>query len=297
MMLNIYSIYGINISIPFECPRLQLAPEGTVPDLIIEEGCVPFSLTDPVANINNWQAKPGQFLLRGGRRSGRFLVENGNRIVLQKNPGAESERLFISLSTGVLAALFCQRGQLVLHASVVTTPRGAIAISGESGVGKSTAQATLLTRGCRMLTDDVTVLNTSENGQILALPGISKINLCDDAIIKLGIRIESLQRNPLRIIKAILPVSQDRMIMEPVPLRELYLLRKYSGKWLRISQTVGADKFTLLQECLYGPLFPEEHPGMFSTISALADQIELKILERPMHGCSVEEVAEAIYNG
>ena len=296
-MTYLYSLYELNIAVPFPCPLLIPASAGALPDVTIDEGDVPYDLPEAQAKIDNWQATPGRFLLRGGRRSGRFLVEDGRRITLQRNPAADDDRLFTSLTTGVLAALLNQRGHLVLHASVVMTPRGAVALSGESGVGKSTAQAALLARGCSMLTDDVTVLKLSGDGQVMVLPGISKINLCDDAATKLGFDVATLQRNPLRKIKVVLPVDHSCMVKNPVPLKEIFLLNRYAGKGLNVSVLTGSEKFIRLQECFYGPLFPEEHPGMFATLGALVEQIEMKTIERPVSGCSVNKVVEAILHG
>ena len=292
-----YTLFGLNLAVPFPCPMLPPAPAGIEPDVTVVEGPVPFSLEAPKVEIDNWQATPDRFLLRGGRRSGRFLVEDGLRIILQRNPNAENERLFMSLSTNVIGALLCQRGQLVLHAGVVMTPRGAVAISGESGAGKSTAQAALLARGCQMVADDVSVLRKSDDAQITVLPGISNINMCEDAAIKLGIDVVNLPRNPLRNIKVLVPVSHNCMITEPVPLKELYLLRRYPGNGLLTKRLTGSEKFLYLQECCYGPLFSEKHADLFEVLSSLADQIEMKVLDRPIHGCSVDKVAEAILHG
>jgi hypothetical protein len=296
-MTYLYTLYGLTLAVPFPCPMLTIAVDGSEPDVTVVEGPVPYNLTNPIADIDNWQATPGRYLVRGGRRAGRFLVEDGRRITLQRNPAADDDRLYACLTSVVIGALLCQRGQLVLHASVVITPRGAVAISGESGAGKSTTQAALLARGCHVVTDDVTVLWWARNGQVMVLPGISKINLCEDAAAKLGHDVASLPRNPLRKTKVVVPVDLDRMITEPVPLKELYLLQRHSGQGINISRLAGAEKFYRLQECLYGPLFPEEHPGMFANMSSLAEQIEMKILERPTYGCSVDRVAETILHG
>src|SRR6185369_10421226 len=104
--------------------------------------------------------------------SGRFLVEGGRRITLYRNPTAKDVRLCAHLLAAVIAALLRQRGLLVLHANVVTTPRGAVAITGASGAGKSTTQAALMSLGCRMVTDDITVVSMGSDGRILALPGV-----------------------------------------------------------------------------------------------------------------------------
>jgi len=293
-MSYIYNLYGLTLAVPFICSILVPAETDAIPDITIVEGPVPHNLVAPIAEDQHWQASPGCFLLRGGRRAGRFLVENGQLITLYRNPAAEDEQLCAYLISTVIVALLRQRGQLVLHANVIMTPRGAVAISGESGAGKSTAQGALMARGCRMVTDDVTVLKIGSDGQVLVLPGLPKMNLCEDAAINFGHNVDRLQRNPLRSIKVVVPIGHADMVVEPVPLRSIYLLSRHHGQGITINQLTGFNKFAALQKCIYGPLFPEEHPGVFAYISALAEQVEMLAIERPTYGCSVNKVAEAI---
>lgn len=292
-----YNIFGVTIEVPFKCSVLSQVSSDMVPDVVVVEGVVPNKLVLPKAEGSNWQAAPGQFLLRAGRRAGRFLVEDGSRITLHRNPAAEDERLCANLITIVIVALLRQRGYLVLHANVVMTPRGAIAISGESGAGKSTTQGALMARGCRMIADDITVLYLGDVGQVLVMPGIPKLNLCEDAAIKLGYDVTGLRRNPLRKIKVFVPVKLDDMMTEPVPLKSLYLLHRHQGKNINVFSLLGAEKFNGQQECIYGPLFPDEHQNLFSIISALAQQVDMFRIERPSSGCSMDLVAEAILHG
>lgn len=296
-MTYTYRLFGLTLAVPFLCPILPPAPNNAVPEITVTEGTVPYNLTSAIAEDQNWQAAPGRFLLRGGRRAGRFLVEDGQHVTLQRNPAAEDEVLCANLITSVIVALLRQRGQLVLHANVVMTPRGAVAICGESGAGKSTTQVALLALGCCIVSDDVTVLKLGNDGQVLVLPGISRLNLCEDAAVKFGYNVACLPRNPLRSVKVFIPVDHSDMVTEPVPLKVLYQLSCHLGKDLNIRRLTGAKKFISQQECIYGPLFPEEHSGMFSHIRALADQVEMIQIERPAKGCSVNKVAEMILYG
>jgi hypothetical protein len=296
-MIYNYSIYGITVSVPFPCSMLVPSPSGVVPDISITEGEVPRRLVSAVLDGPNWQAAPGIFLFRGGPRSGRFLIEKGERILFQRNPSADEEILSAHLITRALVAMMRQRGNLVLHANVVQTPRGCVAISGESGAGKSTAHAALVTRGCRMVADDIAVLFIQENGRIMVIPGISKMNLCEDAAIKLGHNLADLQRNPLRSNKVIVPVAPVDIVSEPVPLTALYLLSQHSGEKVNITRLTGADKLGGQLDCIYGPLFPEEHSGIIKFIHALSEQVEMYRIERPCLGDSVHQVVAAILNG
>jgi hypothetical protein len=148
-----------------------------------------------------------------------------------------------------------------------------------------------------MVADDVTVLQLGHDGQVRVMPGVPKINLCEDAAIRLGHDVESLQRSSLWNFKVVVPVEHHDMVAEPVPLKRLYLLNQHSGKGLKISPLAGPEKFAGLQECIYGPLFPEDHPVMFPYLRAMSEQVEVTRLERPSYGCSVNQVVEVILHG
>ena len=257
---------------------------------------MPRTLIGAVAAGENWQASPGRFLWRGGARAGRFLVEDGRRITLERNPASEDAMLAAHLLSAVLAALLRQRGMLVLHANTAVTRRGAVTMSGETGAGKSTTLAALMKRGCAMLADDITVLRLSADNKVEALPGISKLNLCEDAAERLGHAVDKLPRNPLRRIKVVLP-THNKMASTPASVYAIYLLNSSPKSGVTLQSLSGADKFSALQECIYGPLFPEEHPEQFGLLAEISNQVRIFRLDRPSSGWSAPEVAEAILNG
>jgi len=49
-----------------------------------------------------------------------------------------------------------------------------------------------------------------------------------------------------------------------------------------------------VQECVYGPLLPQEHPGQFALFAAVAKQVAVYRLSRPAQRWSVAEVADAL---
>lgn len=291
-----YRVYGLTLHVPFPCPVLTDAPADVLPDVTVIEGSVPFTLESPLAKGDNWQLASGRFLFQANRRVGRFLVENGTRVTVERNPSADDDMLAVPMMGIVLATILIQRGHLVLHANTAITPTGAVVVSGESGTGKSTTLAALLDRGCAMLSDDITVLSYGAEGQVQALPGISHLHLCEDAARTLGHDIEGLPRYPWRRMKAAVP-SHEFMATAPAPLRAIYLLHMYSGDTLRISTLKGHEKFSALQECLFGPLLLQEHAGLFALLASVAEQVSMFRIERPASGWSVHKVVEAILHG
>jgi len=292
-MIYQYSLYELTMQLTFPCPALTAAPADAVADVQMIEGDVPRELPGAVVEGENYQAAPGRFLLRGGLRAGRFLVENGRTITLQRNAAVEESRLAAHFLSSVLAATLRQRGLIVLHANAAVTPCGAVVISGESGAGKSTTLAALLARGCSMLADDITVLRMGKDNIVKVVPGLSKLNLCEDAAYRLGHNVEELPRNLLRRIKVVVP-AKNRLVTKPAPLDSIYLLKKSANKALHVTMLNGADKFAAVQECIYGPLFQEEHSSRFDMLAAIANQATIYRLERPASHWSVDEIAGVI---
>jgi hypothetical protein len=296
-MAYTYTIFELTLAVPFPCPMLSLAPIGAVADVEVIEGQVPRNLPEATLKGQNWELAHRIFLFRGGSRAGRFLVEGGERITLERNPSAEESLICSFLLTTVIAVLLQQRGLLVLHANVVVTPRGAIAIAGTSGAGKSTTQAALLKQGSLMLTDDVTVLRSQPDGTVVALPGVPKMNLCEDAALKLGHDIKNLPRNPLQSLKVVIPVALGDSMAEPVTLKAIYLISRHSGDGLVVNQLKGIAKFVAMQDCIYGPQLTEELPELFSLLRAVTEQVDITTLQRPIRGCSLNKVMEEVLHG
>ena len=295
-MRFIYSIYGLSIGLPFQCPGLAEAASGEVPDITVEEGDVPRQLEKVITEEGYWQIGPGKFLLRGGLRSGRFLVENGARITLQKNPAAEEERLAVHFLSSVLAVLLQQRGMLVLHANAAVIPRGAVVIAGLSGAGKTTTLASLVARGFPMLADDITVLGLGAGGRVEVLPGAPHLHLCQETADELGYDISDVPRYPWRRMKASVPVK-GLMATSPTQLGGIYLLSTEQSGEVTVEMMTGTDKFIALQQCFYGPLIPPDQCALFTVHSAVLEQTPVYRLRRPEAGWSVNDVVEAILNG
>ena len=291
-----YRAYGLTIQVPFACPALTPAdagPAADAVDVVVRERPVPGRLSAPRFGEASWDAAPGEFLLRGGQRSGRFLVEEGS-VLLERNRECDEAVLARHFTDQVLAALLRQRGLLVLHANAVQTPDGVVVIGGESGSGKSTTLAALLRRGCRMLSDDMTALRPGDvPGVIEVVPGAAQIHLTQDAAEGLGYAVSPAQLQPWRRMKTAVS-AHDSMTGQAGQLRALYVLRPSGGEEVVAARVTGGGKFLALQECLYGPMFAEEHPALFPLMSAVVAAVPFYRLDRPASRWSVEEVAGAI---
>ncbi len=292
-MIYACTAYGLTLHLCFPCPLLPEIDPTAPPDVVVTESTVPISLDPPYVSEYKWQATAERYLWLGGPRSGRFLVEGGRCVTLQRAGAAEDERLAEQFIGFVLVAILRQRGLLVLHAGAVATRSGAWLISGVSGAGKSTTVSALLARGCALLADDVSVLTRMPDGRIHVLPGMPQVALCPDAVTRLEHqKIGRVRRSPTRTKSIIRP--QTAVPTKPVPLRAITLLRASDCDDVKVRTLHGGERFLALQECIYGPLLPEEHAGRFELIAAVAEQVSLSVIERPIGRWTVDEVVEAI---
>lgn len=288
-----YTAYQLTLSLPFPCRILPPADPGSIADIEVVEGPVPRYLDNPYTADTTWQAAPDRFLWRGGRKSGRFLVENGSRITVQRNQATDDELLAFHCLDSVLAAALQQRGLLVLHANAAIVSGEAIAVSGPSGSGKSTTIAALGLHGCTMLADDITALRLTPSDIVEVVPGISQLHLCDDAAQGLGKNLAGLPRHQWKRMKAAIPTP---VAPEATPLRSLYLLGTHPDQDVYLDELQGSSKFAALLDCVYGPLLPPEQIRQFALFQAVATQVRIFHLYRPQSGWTVGKVTEAILN-
>jgi len=298
-MIYTYRAYGLTIQVPFACRALIPVAAGSGPaaaDVVVRERPVPRQLPAPRAADASWDASPGSFLLRGGHRAGQFLVEAGT-VAFERNPGCDDTILAQYFTGQVLAAVLRHRGLLVLHANAVQVADGVVVIGGDTGSGKSTTGAILIRRGCRMLSDDVTALRPgAAPGMVEVVPGAAQTHLVRDAAEVLGHVISQGQLQPWRRMKAAIS-THDVMASLADRLLAVYLLRPSDRDEVLLTRATGGDKFLALQECLYGPMFAEEHPALFPLMATVAADVPLFHLDRPSSRWSVDEVADAILAG
>jgi hypothetical protein len=290
-----YTGYGLTIQVPFRCPGLAPAADNATADLVVQHGRVPLRLAAPTVGGPSWEAEPGRFLLRTGRRGGRFLVEHGG-VTLDRNPAGEDRVLATAFVTIVLAAALVQRGSLVLHANAAELDRGAVVIAGGSGSGKSTTLAALLAARCKMLTDDVTVLRIGDHGRVEVVPGVGEVRLTPAASTRLGLVLPPDLLAPWGREKAVLP-ARAQLATEPTPLDRIYLLEASPEPDFEVTQLTGAQKLEGLLASLYGPLFAAEHPGLFPICAAVLEQVDLFRIRRPAEAWSIDEVRSVLLDG
>lgn len=225
-----HSLCGLRVV--SEIPLPELLPESErdqAPGIEIRLGPVPDHLPDSV--------HAGPILQVGADGACRYdvagvaayLVEGGHRIVVQPRMAVDAPDIRLFLLGSVFGLLCLQRGWLPLHACCVEIGGRAIAISADSGIGKSTLAAAFVRHGHRVLADDVTVVDAHAPAGPLVLPAFPRIRLWKDALETLGLPAEGLEPCRNRMQKFQLPLP-GLFRPDPLPLAAVYHLGRVADE-------------------------------------------------------------------
>jgi hypothetical protein len=186
-----YVAYGLELDSSFPLPGMEPSTDGQFPRLSLElatageleaawsgaqgpliwrgrlgDGC----------DLTIEQGTAGDLLFAYGSRARfRLDAQMSSLLCTPTQAGLDWQRTLISK---VLSSISVMRGYEALHAGVVDSPEGVVAIMGPSGSGKSTLATELLRRGWPLFADDVLTLDLAA-GAIRAHPGTPHMNLAE----------------------------------------------------------------------------------------------------------------------
>ncbi len=152
---------GYGLVIQSELPiagAVAVSPSTSAADITIRIGDA--QLTEPT-DVSGPYSLRGNSLLFAAAGIANFLASYGTTLTIQPVQGADPQQISDLMIATALPMLLWMRGGLVLHAGGVIMPgeRSAIALSGPSGVGKSTLLDQLVNQGARLISDDSLWLN------------------------------------------------------------------------------------------------------------------------------------------
>ncbi|HET6153523.1 MAG TPA: hypothetical protein VFE15_11230 [Marmoricola sp.] len=287
----LYRCYGLVLSSELELPDLG-APVLTdaAPDVIIRHGALgdPPVADDPLP-YGLWQG--GSTCGVEVPEVGRYQVRDGSEIIVDALPGADPRAVRLFLLGSMMGALMMQRGHLVLHGNAFRVGDACAVVVGHSGSGKSTLAAEMDRRGFDVLSDDVVPVDSAGN----AIPGYPRIKLWDDALERLGVATDGLERIRDDYEKFQLPLR--RTAQDPLPLRWVYILERHAGDELELEPAHGAATFGLLHEHTYrnelvsGPGPVAQHLQQCARLVAAA---RITKVRRPVDTMTAEATAAAI---
>ena len=195
---------------------------------------------------------------------GRFRIARGEEIAIDPAPGASERNLRVYLLGSAMGALLHQRGVLPLHANAVEIGGHAVAFLGRSGAGKSTLAAWFADRGHRVLCDDVCAVSLGEDGAPLVAPGVPRLRLWEDALVRAGRDSADYERSFDGQEKYDVPAAASAA-EGPLPLAACYVLaRAGDGVAESIERLAGAAAVDALVANTYR--------GRFATMLGLTER-------------------------
>jgi hypothetical protein len=182
----------------------------------------------------------------------------------------------------VLFTIALLHGYETLHAGAIAVPGGAVAITADTGGGKSTLLAELLGRGSVLVADDVLVLEPRDGESPLAHPGPPLMTVPAVSLPALG---------AAQPTEAISSIDDERWIAVPayprsLPLKALVVLDRRPDAHLASTQPsltrIESPLVALLSALMRFPLSAERQRARFELASAIAGTVGLWRLTAPL---------------
>jgi len=231
-----YSAFGLVVSSNVPLPGLpQVADKRS--DCVLESRRGPISerstgrrralrLPNGTISLTIGRCRSG-FLVRFPGLAVFLVSRDGDRVRCVPRRGTRLRIVAHLFVSQVLPLALSQQGRLVMHASAVATPHGAVAFLGAAGQGKSTLSASFVRRSFPLLTDDGLLL--VEDGATLAgVPSYPEIRLWPDVLAVLGNGGLEVHDVVHRAGKKRLRIDRGSWLFsrEPVPVRRIYVLSR-----------------------------------------------------------------------
>ena len=218
--MHFYCLYNLQIQSALVLQEQEV--EVTYSDIIIRFGSIQHpNSAEMLADGSLFWAQPNAAYVRW-ENIGACLVRFGREIIVAAERDVDEYALRLLVLGPALILLLQQRGHIVLHGSIVDFNGNGVAFVGDSGAGKSTIAAAFAQRGCRVISDDLTVVYF-EHGHPYALPGPPQSRLLPDSVHALGYDPSRIPRVHPAFEKRALSLI-DQSSDRAVPLRLIYLL-------------------------------------------------------------------------
>lgn len=251
------------------------------------------SLSEYSARGVLWQAALGRFLINIPSVAG-YLIEDGLSVSIDIQPGATSSDVSRHFRMAPLASLVYQREMLALHASAVCNDKGVVLLAGASGAGKSSLLITLVSRGFRMLSDELSVIGCDDSGQLHVLPTYPDIDVWPNTLDFLG--LQTMEPSVSHYSRQVLSCEKN-MVFEAKPLLAIYWLGITKKGHVELTEVTGSDKFQAVNSFIYNSYIADvlvDRMKYLQLASSLSSAVPIKKLQRYPHEWSLYELADIV---
>jgi hypothetical protein len=237
--MEIYRFYGVDVAsdLMLAAPRSGSARSAVTCRRVDAED-LPLLASDAIdVGWYRWESRADGSIRFSWPGLLESLVSADGREILVSEVGSDAAEAFAAQLAGhVLSFALVRLGLEPLHMTVIGRPKGAIALSGDSGYGKSTLAAAFLADGGKVLTDDLLVLR-ARGGELLAQPGLPRLKLEPEPL-RLFFGDRATSPMAPRATKRLVPLGLDEWSDEARPLSVIYILRGPASRSTRSRITI-----------------------------------------------------------
>ena len=245
-----YRYFGLKVASEFEFPELVEAKFEKV-DVLIRCNKIIDKGWSEAEGFYRYSDKAFSIRLENDVA---FEILNGNKINV--NITAEKLESIVQyrgyLLSPVFNALLFQRGYLVLHASAVSKKGFVVAFAADSGVGKSTTAAALVSKqGYSFFADDVCAVYATLKNQLQVFTAGHRVKLFEDSLVKLNLSHLGHVKNADNTEKYCLDFSGNGTTEPAHTLLAVVILSPRKGQELLWSDVHGVEKASSLLKAMF----------------------------------------------
>jgi len=250
-------------------------------------------LSQPLNQGLTYQATATEFWLNIPFMA-RFLVSNGQNIIIDPVPGIDEESIRVFLLSTCLEVLLKQRQMTVIQGYALKLNDQGVVFAGNLGTGQSMLQGLLYKRGHIFLSGNFFALNN----QGYILPGVAQLEFWQPVVSALGFAEQSLKMLRPNINKYIIPL-EEQYYAKPLPLKVIYTWKTHQQGDIIFSPIDDANKKQYLQQLIKANnlpvgLWPEQHDNLCN--SAVLDAIQIVCIQLPIKGLKLQQLVDSIEN-
>lgn len=220
----------------------------------------------------------GSTIVYTSERNAAFRILNGREITVDPASIESEEELGLNLLGPVLRLVLLQRGEFVLHASVVRIGVRTAMFIAPSGRGKSTMAAGLYDRGHDVLSDDAGIVRLEPGPDVLAGPSVLK--LTEESAVRIDRGIEPVFSDGLESGKRFYRLT-DNEAPDRTSLDAVYLIEQ--GDAIETEPVAARDAIVEFIDNSWG--LPDEDDGVVDEnlrrCSELAESVAVKRVRYP----------------
>jgi hypothetical protein len=287
-----YEAFGLTISSEIECKELLLGKGNS--DVVITLEPSPNRYKVELKHKRHVIEPNGDFYFHVPNVAS-FFVSKGNSVLVSPAPNASKEELKMYLLGTIMAIILFQRKLIPFHCGCIKTPKGAVLIAADSGVGKSSLIASFYKKGYKILSDDLCAINISDNNTPLIIGSYPRLKLNSDvAGFLFPEKTKHLNLDEL-FHKYIFNIK-DQFWGEQIKIYKIYELHLNDEFTIRSNSLNNKETIEMLYRNIFRYRFSNSFGStaeLFRNISSLAN-IQSVGIYRPNGNLKIDELAEFI---